>query len=209
MKRLAIANKGCGQLTSINTYFADGWFSSIKTAEEMAAAGVEFCGTVKTRYKGFCLSTLEKLMNDWLGGSYLVMESTPRFPVEIPLMAIWQNYNSRKVLGFIDTEGAGSTEPGYPYLSCFPDIYSNVSDRLLVHPHLLDRYFNAYNAIYNHNRMRQSDIALEKYWVTQSGYFRLATAVTLGMGITDGKLIYCHCVTEGNMDKKINIGVQQ
>ena len=35
--------------------------------------------------------------------------------------------------------------------------------------------------------MRHYDIALEEYWVTQSGYFRLATTVALGMGITDGK----------------------
>ena len=43
MKRLAIATKGCGQLTSNNTYFSDSWFSSIKTAEDMAAAGVNYC----------------------------------------------------------------------------------------------------------------------------------------------------------------------
>ena len=33
MKRLAIATKGCGQLTSNDTYFSDSWFSSVKTAE--------------------------------------------------------------------------------------------------------------------------------------------------------------------------------
>ena len=50
--------------------------------------------------------------------------------------------------------------------------------------------------------MRQSDLSLDKYWVTQSGYFRLATTVELGMGITDGKLLHCHGVAEGNEDKK-------
>ena len=130
------------------------------------------------------------------------MKSTLRFPGERPLLAIGYNYNSSKVLGFIATEGAGSTEPGDPYLSCFPDIYSNVSVHPVVRPHLLGRYFNACNAIDNHDRVRQSDLALEKYWVTQSGYFRLATTVALGMGITDGKLLFCHGVAEGNMDKK-------
>ena len=52
--------------------------------------------------------------------------------------------------------------------------------------------------------MRQSDLLLEKYWVTQIGYFRLATTVALGMGITDGKLLYCHGVAEGNKEKKIS-----
>ena len=31
MKRLAIDTKGCGQLTSNDTYFPDIWFSSVKT----------------------------------------------------------------------------------------------------------------------------------------------------------------------------------
>ena len=52
--------------------------------------------------------------------------------------------------------------------------------------------------------MRQSDLSLDKYWVSQSGYFRLVTNVALGMGITDGKLLYCHGVAEGNKDKKIS-----
>ena len=88
MKRLAIAAKGCVQLTSNDTYFADSWFSSVKTAEEMAAAGVNYCSPAKTSHKGFCLATLEKLMKDWPGGSYLVLKITPRFNGESPLLAI-------------------------------------------------------------------------------------------------------------------------
>ena len=72
----------------------------------MAASGVKYCGPVKTNHKGFCLATLEKLMKDWPGGSYLVLKITPRFPDESPLLAIGYKYNSRKVLGFIATEGA-------------------------------------------------------------------------------------------------------
>ena len=92
-------------------------------------------------------------------------------------MSILYKYSYRKVLVFIATEGDGSAEPGDPYLSHFPDIYSNVSIRPIVRPHLLGRYFNEFNSIENHNRMRQYDIALDKYWVTQSGYFRVATTV--------------------------------
>ena len=58
MKRLAISTKGCGQLTSNDTYFADSWFSSVKTSENMAATGVDYCRPVKTSHKGFCLATL-------------------------------------------------------------------------------------------------------------------------------------------------------
>ena len=170
----------------------------------MAVAGVDYCGPVKTSHKVFCLATLEKLMKYLPGGSYLVFNSTPRFPGERLLLAIGYKYNYSKVLVFIATEGAGSNEPGDPYLSRFPDIYSNVSVSPIVRPYLLGRYFNACNAIDSHNRMRQSDLSLEKYWVTQSGYFRLATTMALGMGITDRKLLYFHGVAEGNVDKKIS-----
>ena len=91
------------------------------------------------------------------------MNSTPRVPGGKPLMEIGYKYNSRKVLYFIATDGAGGTEPSYPYLSCFPDIYSNVDVYHAVCPHLIDRYFNSCNSIDNHNRMCQSDIALDKY----------------------------------------------
>ena len=105
MKIIAIATKGCGKLTSNDTYFDDIWFSSVKTSDYMAATGVDYCGLVKTSHKVFCLGTLEKLMKDWQRGSYLVMNNTPRFPGEIPILDIGYKYNSRKVLGFIATEG--------------------------------------------------------------------------------------------------------
>ena len=101
------------------------------------------------------------------------MKSTPRVPGGRPLISIGYKYNSRKVLGFIATEGAGSTEPGDPYLSGCPEIYSNVSVLPTDCPHFLDRHFNACNIIDHHNIIRQSYIALDKHWVTQTGYFRL------------------------------------
>ena len=46
--------------------------------EEAMAEGVDYCGPAKTSKKGFCLATLEMLMIDWPGGSYIVMKSNPR-----------------------------------------------------------------------------------------------------------------------------------
>ena len=87
------------------------------------AEGVDYFGLVKTSHKGFCLATLDKLMKEWPGGSYLAMKSTPRVSGGRPLLAIGYKYNSRKVLGFIAIEGSGSTEPDNPYLSRFHDIF--------------------------------------------------------------------------------------
>ena len=89
MNILAIATKGCGQLTSNGTYLSGRCFSSVKKVEEAMAAGVEYCRTAKKIHNGFCLATLEKLIKNCLGGSYLVMKITPRFTGEIPLLSIW------------------------------------------------------------------------------------------------------------------------
>ena len=53
MKILSIATKGCVQLTSNDTYFANIWFGSLKTAEEGMFAEVNYCGSAKTIHKGF------------------------------------------------------------------------------------------------------------------------------------------------------------
>ena len=50
--------------------------------------GVDYCRLVKTSHKGFCLDILEKLMKYFSGGSYLVMNISPRVQGGRPLMAI-------------------------------------------------------------------------------------------------------------------------
>ena len=101
-------------------------------------------------------------MKDWLVWSYIYIKSGPIVHGGIIILAIVYKYNYRKVLGYIATEGSGSNEPGDPYISCFPDIYYNISVCSVVRPHLLGRYSNSCNAIYNTNRIRQSDLVIEK-----------------------------------------------
>ena len=91
MDRLSIATIGCGKLTSNGTYFADIWFSYVKTLEYAMAAGVDYCGPAKTSQKCFCLATLENFMKDWSGGSYPFMMSTPRVTGGRPLLDIGYN----------------------------------------------------------------------------------------------------------------------
>ena len=76
-KILAMATKGYVQLTLNDTQFADSWFSSVKTVEEMADVGVNCCGPVKTSHKGFCLDTLEKLMCMYEETSYCYQRVWP------------------------------------------------------------------------------------------------------------------------------------
>ena len=91
--------------------------------------GAELIGTVKTNTKGFCKETIEKLTKDWPGGSYLVLRSKPMVPGDSPLIYIGYKYNVQKVLSFIITYNAGITKTGIPYLSKYPDQFTNVAIR--------------------------------------------------------------------------------
>ena len=48
------------------------------------------------------------------------------------------------------------------------------------------------NEVDSHNKSRQSDLALEKWWVNQCGWLRLCTTISMGMTITNcWKLFRC------------------
>ena len=51
-----------------------------------------------------------------------------------PLIDIGYKYNERKVLSFIVTENAGITNTGIPYLSKYPDKFTNVAIRPVACP---------------------------------------------------------------------------
>ena len=109
---------------------------------------------VNTTHKNYFLATLEKLMKEWTGGSYLVMNITSRVPSDILLMENLYKQNYRRVILFIATDGDGGTETGDPYLPFYPDNYSKVSFFLVVHPHFIGRHINVCNPIHNHDSIR-------------------------------------------------------
>ena len=129
----------------------------------------------------------------------------PKVPGDRPLISIGHKCNSWKVLGFIATEGDGITYTGYFYLFCLPENYSNVSIHPVVVPRIIGTFFNACNAIYNNNRMRKSDLVIDKYKVTQSGHFRLATTLASVMVITDANILFCHSISEQRRYNKISM----
>ena len=54
--------------------------------------------------------------------------------------------------------------------------------------------------------MWQYDLVIEKFCVTQSGYFRLTTTVpvALDVDITNGKLLLCHGISQESEDNTIS-----
>ena len=120
---------------------------------------------VKTNTKLFFKDTIEGLTNNRPGGSYIVLRSNPMVPGERPVLAIGYKYNSQKVVSFFATAGAGRTTLGIPHLLKYPDQFSNVSIRPFSRPLLVSKFFGSVNEVDSHNKSRQSDISLEKFWL--------------------------------------------
>ena len=61
------------------------------------------------------------------------------------------------------------------------------------------------NEVDSHNKSRQSDLALEKWWVTQCGWLRIGTTVAMGMSINNCWKLFRYGVKRDHYDKLIGI----
>ena len=149
------------------TFLGDSWFSNVQTATEMALRGHHYIGIVKTGHAHFPKHFLMHTMQNWPAGSHMVLQTTTR--EEIDLCAVGYKYNSKKVMLFVFTKGAGHTEPGNPCVARWKDDNGNSCTRRVSRPEVCSKYFANCNAVDVHNQSRQFDLRLEKHWVTQSG----------------------------------------
>ena len=74
----------------------------------------------------------------------------------------------------------GITALGITYLPKYTDQFSNASIRPIARPLLMSKFFGLVNKVDSHNKSQQSDIALDKLWVTQCGWIRLCTTDATG-----------------------------
>ena len=123
-------------------------------------------------------------MKDYPGGTWIIMQGTCQ-RTNVELVSYGYKYNTKKVLTFVATVGAGSSRRGnQPYKAGYNDTYGNVCYRDVGRPQILCTYFNHSNVVDIHNQMRQHNLALEESWVTANGYFRLFTTF-VGFTVTD------------------------
>jgi hypothetical protein len=111
------------------------------------------------------------------------------------LICIGYKYSARKALVFLGTKNAGSTKPGEPYIARFPDVNGNVAQRSVPRPAVISDYFKDSNVIDSHNQARQSELKLEKHWITFDCWFRLVTTL-IGMTVTDCWRAFKHAMPE-------------
>ena len=156
-----------------NMWIGDSWFASVKTAVEIAPFG-NFIGIVKTAHSFYPKKWIENKMKDWPAGSNLVLEAKKD---GVDLVAIGYKYNNKKVICFIATKSNGHTEPGIPYKARWKDENDTIMYRYVERPDIVARYFLFSNVIDIGNQSRQSDLKLEKHWITSDGYLRNITVL--------------------------------
>ena len=161
----------------------DSWFSSVPVVMGLTERGHEYVGALKTNHALYPKEGIELIMKEWPSGSYTVWKCQPPGK-DYSIIGIGYKYNARKVLCFVATRNAGSTTPGKPYVARFNDAAGNVSERHVPRPDILSKYFGQSNVVDAHNQARQSCLALEKRWITQDPWFRIATTL-FGMTVTD------------------------
>ena len=159
----------------------DAWFGSVKAAVAHGKRGVHFIAGVKTGHKLFPKLYLEAMLDPLPGGSKLAMSMTLD---GVDLVAVGYKYNSKKVLFFIMTRGAGSTANGSSYFARFQDQHGNVTGRDVDRPAAISRYFEYSPVVDNHNQIRQHEIGVEQTWVTHNCWFRLFCTM-VGIVATD------------------------
>ena len=70
------------------------------------------------------------------------------------------------------------------YISSFEDAYGNVGTKELARPAIAHMLYEFLPLIDEHNKARQSALALEKKWPTKLGWFRVLTSL-VGMAVVD------------------------
>ena len=139
----------------------DSWFGSVKCAANIAKMGQHCIMQIKTGHARYPKNFFEEAMKDFPGGTWIIMEGHAEKENQ-DLVAIGYKYNTKTVLQFVCTKGAGATKAGEPYQARFPEKFGNVCARHVLRPHVISMYFKHSNVVDVHNQARQFELALEK-----------------------------------------------
>ena len=179
----------------------DSWFGSINTCAEVAKRKREGVFQIKQYKTLFPMDFINESLRDAPGGIHVAL-SGKHATTGANLIAVGYRYSRKTILHFVATENASTLEHGEPYEMKYCDIFGNVQTRKVDRPEMISNYFAQSNVIDNHNHLRQFLLALEKMWVTQKAYFRIATTL-LGISVVDSYLLikYHKLIDDRNMKK--------
>jgi len=163
----------------------DAWFGSVNSCVElMTRLGIHSTFIIKTN-KNYCpveviRSVLLARFGTRPGGHWATMKATIS-GVDMFLTAYaW----SQKGIAFILSTCGTTVRHENDYVAKHQDGYGNVDSRLLARPAIASFLYEFLPLIDEHNKARQSSLALELKWPTQCCWFRLFTTF-IGMAVVD------------------------
>ena len=131
--------------------------------------GANIIRKLKTNRKVFFNDIINNLTKYWTGGSYLELKRKSMVPRDRPVIYVVCKYKYMKIISFISIEDSGRKKSSIPYLYKYPDHFSDVSTCFVPRPFVMYKFFGYFDEVNSHRKSRQSDLALENYWVTRCG----------------------------------------
>ena len=171
----------------------DAWFGSVMTVVELKKRlGVHSTFIVKNNKNYFPMEVLYNVLKEARHGSHpaghwVVMRAVIS---HVPVIAIAYAWSQKGVSYFISTCGKTTPSP-HKYEAKFEDDWGNTSFREIPRPDILHVLYEYVPLIDEHNKSRQSILAMEKRWQTRNPWFRLITTI-VGMSIVDMYRLYRH-----------------
>jgi hypothetical protein len=163
----------------------DAWFGSVNSCVElMKRLGIHSTFIIKGN-KNYCpveviRSVLLSRFGTRPGGHWATMKATIS-GVDMFLTAYaW----SQKGIAYILSTCGTTVRHENDYVAKHQDGYGNVDSRLLARPAIASFLYEFLPLIDEHNKARQSSLALELKWPTQCCWFRLFTTF-IGMAVVD------------------------
>lgn len=101
------------------TYYGDAWFGSVPSVVAAVQNNCNLVCIVKNAHRQYPKKFLEQTMADWPPGSNLSLKATIH---GVKLTALGYKYSKNKVLCFLHNKGAGTMNPGRPYVAKWKDI---------------------------------------------------------------------------------------
>ena len=116
----------CTYLPSLQPrlFLGDSWFGSVNATYQISKLGHHGCFVINTAYSRAPKTFLKEKMQHFPSGTWIVIEGCAGNE-GILLICIGYKCNLKKALVFIPTKGAGSMQPGQPYVKVRCNSYAN------------------------------------------------------------------------------------
>ena len=163
----------------------DAWFGSVNTCVELMKTKGIFSTFIIKQNLNYCpTQVLHSILlarhKNRPAGHWVVMKAVIS---GVDLFIMVYAYSNKRVAYFVSTSGT-TVRHSIPYKSCYEDGYGNPTFKLLPRPAIAHFVYEFLPLIDEHNKARQSNLALEEKWPTKCCWFRLFTTF-IGMAVVD------------------------